>query len=132
MSVELRITTHGECDHGPKYWWEPRSECAHHVECDWGRIEHPQARPDRGEVGPLMLVSRDYFGKLFKKGQLRRIGGFHSVDAVPAEEPVTDETELRLFFYVDHDGRRWTWELFEAHWADGNPRPRVYVGRWPD
>lgn len=110
-------------------------------ECDWGPIEHPDPLPDHGRVGPLMVMDRDYFGRLFKKGPRPRANGsVDSVTTVPVDqngrvidrdEDIAADTELRLFVHVEHGSQRWTWELFEAHWWD-DKGPKVYVGRWPD
>jgi len=134
MSVELRITVEGECTCGTPY--APGEEPPphwHHLECDWGRIDHPMPRPDRGEIGHLMLITRSYFGELFKHGPRLRQGRIESVDAVPdaPDGEITDDTPLRLYAYIDTPEGRWTWELFDAHWANGKG-PDVYIGRWPD
>ena len=123
MSIELRVVIEGECDHGPKFAWEPRTQCRHWVECDWGRIEHPKARPDRGEVGHLVLVAADGLYDLIINGPNWR------------DRPALASATLdgpRMFYHLDYDGRRWTWELFPCHWADGAKHPELYIGRWPD
>jgi len=38
----------------------------------------------------------------------------------------------RLFFHLEHHGDHWTWELFDAHWADGAGPDDLLIGRWPD
>lgn len=123
MSVELRIRAEGQCDHGPKFIGEPRTECRHVLECDWGDIEHPDPRPARGDVGPLMLIGREYLEALVTAGPRRRSDG--GLDSV-----TVDRDNHRLFVHLDYE-RRWTWELFDAHWWDGVD-PTVYLGRWPD
>lgn len=125
MSVELRFVIEGECDHGPKSIDEPRAECAHHLECCWGRVEHPDPRPDRNEVGHLMLVGTDYVQELLANGPLLRQKRAGRVDSV------TSDGE-RLFAHVDYYGKHWTWELFEAHFADGEGPDNMLLGRWPD
>lgn len=41
---------------------------------------------------------------------------------------VYDSTTGHRFLRIDANNGSWTWELFEAHWADGHP-PNVYIGR---
>lgn len=118
MSVELRIVDEG-------------------VVCDWGLIEHSDPRPERGEVGPLMLTTMGYFKDLIEKGPLLRSGGaLHSADIHQADDGELDEnTPVRMFAHIDYNGQHWAWELFLAHWWDGAGRvttDRILVGRWPD
>lgn len=37
----------------------------------------------------------------------------------------------RRFMRIDVDNGTWIWELFDAHWEDGEPS-NVYIGRWRD
>src|SRR5690349_14569819 len=128
MSVELRITTEGDCTCGKPYPTDnPPPEHGHHVECDWGRIDYPEPRPDRNEVGHLMLTSAEYVAELIAYGpQMRRSGRIHSA--------TRDHDGQRAFARSeDAQGRSWTWELFDAHWWDGKDNGvRWLIGRWPD
>jgi hypothetical protein len=69
--------------------------------CDWGVIDNPD--PCRGEVCPLMIITRD----------------------------LADEIARGRYVHADLGGRHFVWELFEAHWWDGKGTP-VYLGAWPD
>lgn len=89
--------------------------------CQWGVIEHSCPRPDRGQVGPLMLVTAEYLRELLDNGPRERPRGTHSV--------TTDGR--RVFAHHDYRGQRWTWELFPAYFTD-NLGPPVCIGRWPD
>jgi hypothetical protein len=157
MSVELRYVKTGTCDHGPKRIGEPRMSCEHRVESDWGLIEHPEARPDRGEVGHLLLVTRPYFECLLTgEGGCRRYieRGFDPDGRVRWQEFTATTRGDRRFLstawpvfshgqgITQEDGSElppertqcWTWELFEAHWADVESQPvtPLFIGRWPD
>lgn len=96
------------------------------IECDWGVIEHSEPRPDRGEVGHLMIATSDYVSQLLREGPDDchcHHGGANSAT----------ELDGRLFAHIDYEGQRWTWELFNAHWWDNAPQtPALLVGRWPD
>lgn len=96
------------------------------VECDWGVIEYARARPP-DEVGHLILVSKQGFCDLLRHGP-NSLG----VPGTMSRATFTGFGEtLRRFFHLDYNGQRWTWELFDAHWADGCSF-QVYIGRWPD
>lgn len=94
---------------------------AHQCESDWGVIEHTRARPERGEVGHLILVS---------------VTGYHQLIHGPMPEGASMATRSfsgdRAFYCLDYDGQRWTWELFETHWVDEPGSHPVFIGRWPD
>lgn len=124
MSVELRFNIEGECDHGPKCEWEERAECDHRLMCKWGEIEHPDPQPDRGEVGHLVLVAGWFVGGLLGKGP---IPGKRSGELCEAFTQ-----DRRLFMRLAHENRSWTWELFDAHFADGKGPDNMLIGRWPD
>lgn len=91
--------------------------------CEWGEITYP--RPDENGIGPLMLTSVDYFCELMKEPRVWKPG---RVDTA------TQVEERRFIHLTDHD-KRYTWELFDAHWWDEQDKPRFYqlaIGRWPD
>ena len=125
MSVELRITTEGVCTCGTPYPTDdPFPPHDHRVVCDWGIVEHPEPRPDRNEVGHLMLTSTKYVRELLTNGpqerRTRRIdSAFRDGD--------------RFFCRSAYQGSSWTWELFDAHWWDGKGNGLDWlIGRWPD
>ena len=90
--------------------------------CDWGSFDNGEADPKHG-LRHLLLTTEDYVTKLLDEGQCPGPrGGIHSASRVGD----------RLFAHVDHDGKRWTWELFDAHWWDHGEPSNVLVGRWPD
>ena len=101
------------------------------IESDWGIIHYTRPRADKGEVGPLILVSRDGFDDLLREGPnnrdkpgistatLQRVGTFSG-------------TGMRKFFHHAYGGGRWTWELFDMHWTDIDAPANCYIGRWPD
>ena len=95
------------------------------VECDWGPIYHPAARPDRplGGVGELLLITKKYVERLLVDGP--RV--FHHARHSAWREGG------RVFTRVEYAGCTWVWELFDAHWSDRyGPDPEMMVGRWPD
>lgn len=151
MSVELRIRIEGECHCGTvREPDEPPSLCEHIIECDWGDVDFSHPRPDRDEVGHLILATRwsidraaDGVSYLFYRdcdsdGRTRW-----------QEYTVTtscDRTFLHTAWPIYNHGegnpaesgtdpplpiQRWTWELFDAHWFDGFQQ-EIYIGRWPD
>lgn len=137
MSVEVRYVTKGECHCGVPYVTGERPDtCEHWWECDYGRI--PSWEIDN--PAPLVIVGCDFAHLEFKEGPRRLAhGAMYSVTMVPIMEPdgdITEESGIRMFQHIEHAGRRWTWELEPAHWADSaeirtciNP---IYLGRWPD
>ena len=152
-SVELRITTEGECTCGKVYpTGNPPPGHDHHVECDWGRIEHTDPRPDRGEVGHLLLAMGWSVGATLNGGPAYRGRDIDPDGRVRWQEYSATTQDGRLFIHTAYpiyshgdgmpseDGgelpptgfRRWTWELFPAHFADGKGPEGIYVGRWPD
>lgn len=121
--IELRITTQGECDCGPlaDHWNTVGHQ--HGIECDWGTIEHPNPRPDRDEVGPLMLITRSYVDMLLSDGPvLASWGSLYSAQHVDGQ----------TFLNITHDRHWMIWALHPAHWANQPDWPAPYVGRWPD
>ncbi|MCB1287428.1 MAG: hypothetical protein KDB47_06975 [Mycobacterium sp.] len=89
---------------------------------DLGEIEWPEPRPDRGQVGPLMLTTPGYVAKLKADGPTpTSYGAMHGVTTRGGSD----------FAYIDYRGRRWVWELLEAHFSDGEG-PDILIGRWPD
>lgn len=141
MSVELRILIEGECTCGIPHHIdeEPFPIHWHHIECDWGRIEHTDPNPSRGEIGPLMITDADYLRLLLGDGPRERLRKAPGQPAAEWPSPGVWVTEWhsatvdgdRLFVHVSYQDQRWTWELFEAHWWDRLPS-EIMVGRWPD
>ncbi|XTP37106.1 hypothetical protein ACORG1_13190 [Mycobacterium sp. TJFP1] len=151
MSIELRTVIEGECTCGVPYGRDEKPPAhSHHIECDWGRIDHPDPRPDRDEVGHLLLVTPAIVELDLIAAQ------YHSREIDPDgrvqwQEYSATRRDGRLFIHTAYpiyshgegvptaDGgevtpvtaRRWTWELFEAYWQDGRG-PEIYLGRWPD
>lgn len=111
MSIELRLAR----DNGIRYW-----------ECDWGRLINAEAEPTRG-FRHLLLTTRGYFNRLLERTEPK----FHWRGC---EHSVTRDGN-RLFMHVDYQGKRTTWELFDAHFAgeEGGRSPAgLMIGRWPD
>lgn len=124
MSIEISVRVTGECTCGtPQSPEDQPSTCVHEWVCKWGVIEHGEPRPDRNQVGHLMLTNHDYVGELLHNGPLnsRHHGVFNSV---------TEESG-QLFAHVEYEGKRWTWELHDAHWADV-PYEGLMIGVWPE
>lgn len=89
----------------------------------WGVVEYTAPRPDLNEVGHLMLAMPETVTRMLTDGPDWHHGALHSA--------TTDGD--RIFAHIDYQGHRWTWELFEAHFADDAALPNpLYVGRWPD
>jgi hypothetical protein len=89
----------------------------------YGVIEHGDPRPDRGQIGHLCLVPRWYAGSLLGKGP--------QYDDRYGNVTVTSQDD-RLFIHLDWGSKRWSWELFEAHFSDGKGPDDMLIGRWPD
>lgn len=96
--------------------------------CKWGVINHTRPLPALNEVGPLMLITARYVNYLTEHNPDSR--RFYDGLCGWATYNVTVDNS-RKFLHIEHEGRRWTWELFEAHWADDD-KPEIYIGRWPD
>jgi hypothetical protein len=123
----------GECHCGEVYpIGEYPHTCVHHVVCAWGVIEHPRARPDLGEVGPLTLVTATFIDELLRDGPVLWHRGPCDRTTCRWERNSATERAGRLFFHSDYADQRWTWELFDTHWADGRRAAKLYIGRWPD
>jgi hypothetical protein len=123
MSVELRWAVQGHCECGIPHDIGYQSECIHDLECDWGVIEHSDPRPDRGHVGHLVLVPGWWAGSILRTGP--------HYDPKYGTTTVTTQDD-RLFIHMDWEGKRWTWELFEAHFSDGKGPDNMLIGMWPD
>lgn len=150
VSIELRIVIEGQCDHGAKYPWESRTQCQHHVECDWGRIEHPDPRPDLDRVGHLILITPkmvelDLDAPQYQSREIDPDGRvrWQEYSATRQGGRLFIRTAYPIYSHgegIPSDGggetapitvQHWTWELLEAHWQDGKG-PEIYLGRWPD
>lgn len=121
MSVEIRSVTEGHCNCGTVLTADTPSTCTHRWVTDWGEIEHPNPRPDRGEVGHLLITDAGWFHDLCHWGPALFPDGrvYRATDGA------------RRFLNLQYGQERWTWEMFDAHWADGHPVPML-IGRWPD
>ena len=121
MSVEIRRGTEGFCEcpgpHPADYEWG----CRHWWECDWGILDNTEADPKRG-LHHLMLTTRGYATQLLEDGPRMLRGNLASVTVDGG----------RSFMHLDHAGGRATWELFDAHLADGKGIQDLVIGRWPD
>ena len=104
VSVELR--------------WDDTNELV----CDWGMIIHSDPRPERGQVGALMLTTTDYVQTLITSGPKINDDVVHSV-TVDGD---------RIFAHINYFDKHWCWELFDARWWDDFEIGRWLVGRWPD
>lgn len=89
--------------------------------CDWGVIEFGDPRPERGEIGPLILATADY---------VRELSAYPHPQCAKnsrALHQITRDGD-RLFAHVFYFGKHWKWELFEAYMADGLG-PDIFVGK---
>jgi hypothetical protein len=94
--------------------------------CDWGPLDHTWARFDREpiEVGPTMVTTESFAAGLYIFGP-RQWGGALNTIEIAADD--------RIYWHADAHGQRWTWELFPAHFTDGQTRDiQFMIGRWPD
>lgn len=125
MSVELRIVCDrpDDCTLGIAKPAGFTDHCHHRMECDWGAIRNSEADPRLG-IEHLMLIGADYVQRMLFSGP-------HTLGRTPGVGSATADGD-RLFFHLEHEGQRWTWELFEAHWWDGNGPDDILIGRWPD
>lgn len=127
MSVELRWVVEGECNCSvPRLSTEPAT-CRHHVECDWGRFTNADLSP-HPPIHYLMIAHTSWVSYVKKNGPT--IAPRYVDESEGGIVSVTSEND-RTFFHLDHNGQRWTWELFPAHFADRYPSG-LLVGRWPD
>ena len=96
---------------------------ANELVCDWGPFPYGDPRPERNQVGELILCTVDYAELLLREGPL---------PAPPC--PLVTHNVTRagdaMAAHVDHQGRPWTWILHPAHWWDDDGPP-ILVGRWP-
>lgn len=124
VSVAIWRGAAGECicpgPHSPDVEWT----CHHWWECEFGRLEHSDPRPDRGQIGPLMLTTPHYLESLLKSGPCLWLNKGGRVDSASVHDG-------REFMHVQWRGQRWTWELFDAYFRD-KPAFELLVGRWPD
>lgn len=125
MSLEIRRGTEGDCvcphSHPDGSW-----RCRHWWECDFGILEHTDPRPDRGEIGYLMVSTQDYFENLLQSSTVWPRKGWRRDSA--------SVRGGRRFQHSEWNGQRWTWELFDAHFHDRGPtdKQQLLIGRWPD
>lgn len=97
---------------------------------DFGEIEYSQPRPWLGEVGHLCLAGGDWVRKLLTDGPESKMAGAQVWSATADG----DRVFVRLDWNPGHGlpAGSWTWEMFDAHWADDQKHQAVMVGRWPD
>ncbi|BCP29588.1 hypothetical protein JF780_05695 [Mycobacterium intracellulare] len=123
MSVELRIVCDrpDDCTLGVSKPIRDTDHCNHQIGCDWGAIRNSEV-DTRRPIEHLMLVTPDVVERMLEHGpEIGTRGGLVSCT----------EDDGRKFFHLEYDDKRWTWELFDAHWWD-DEGPEIYVGRWPD
>ena len=123
-AVEIHSVVEGECDCGAPRKAGLAYTCRHYFECDWGVLRNPEADPRRG-IDQLVLTGYDYVRQLLEHGPRRRPGFGGAVTSAT-------DSQARLFIHLDHSGTRWTWELFDAYFADGKTPTNLLIGRWPD
>ena len=92
--------------------------------CEWGPLTFARPTPSRDQVGPLMLITPSYLAALLRDGPHDAPGDCGGVHSVTVDG-------RRVFAQHAYAGRRWTWELFPAYFAD-QQGPPIIVGRWPD
>jgi hypothetical protein len=122
MSVELRFVVEGECECGTPKPIGFKYKCSHHLVCVWGRFGNGEADP-RWPLEHLMLIAGDYVTRMLQFGAEPGTRGGTVSCSSDAD---------RLFCHLDYEGKRTTWELFEAHFADGGGPHDLFVGVWPD
>lgn len=122
MSIELRWVIDGECVCGLVREADAPATCTHRLVTDWGEVVHGNPQPSRGEVGYLILTQAKWFHDLYHWGPTMHTDGRIYRATV---------TNGRRFVHLAYQGQRWTWEMFDAHWADGCTIPTL-LGRWPD
>lgn len=110
-----------------------------------GEVEHPEPRPDRGEVGHLMLAAADWVAQLITDGpQLMRWGGVFSASTDARGTFVRlDYEPFKLGLHAwcgvpvpepESLAGSWTWQMHDAHWSNDRGvgcRP-LMIGCWPD
>lgn len=130
MSVELRIRVEGPCECGIPHRTGYEPGCRHGIQCSWGEFGDPpliitdyqNGTTIVENISPLILVGKrfaDSHGEYpCRAGDIRNVTTFR-------------DSGTQRFMCIDADNGSWIWELFEAHWWDGEDCT-VYVGRWPD
>ena len=88
----------------------------HNLDSDLGVIEHSCPRPDRGEIGRLMLIAKEW------------VDNENRTPLDPWSALLTNE-DGRTLYRIEYGGQSWEWELFAAHWTDIDG-PCPYIGVW--
>jgi hypothetical protein len=134
VSVEIRMVVEDQCNCGNPYPSDNPPTCFHFLECEWGKIPftNTNPKPEHGEVLHLMLTTRYWVELLLKDGpvlyppMLRQPPWFEKRYSGSVDGD-------RIFVSLEYRDMKWTWELFEAHWAnEGFGAEDVMIGRWPD
>lgn len=114
-------------------------------------VEHPNPRPERGEVGALILAPVNWVHSLFSIERDRPQNALGGANGPAYGYSVREDIEVverfddgtpkratsRIFLTLCAREGSWTWECHQAHWAPECWRPlskrqEMYVGRWPD
>lgn len=113
----------------------------------FGEVEHPCARPDRDEIGHLMLAHLPWV-KLLLSGNCHGIvqswgGRWSAFERDGRVFARLDYRPFRLGVLLDRmlgnlvedepepTEKSWTWELYETDLMDANAEPML-LGVWPD
>lgn len=129
--IEIREVVTGECRHGIAYCASQRKFMTL-----WGELEYPCPRPDRDEVGHLLLTDMSYAMKLLVNGPKRGPGGGIHMHSVTSDKGIL-YAHIDFQADVDSPRRSWVWRLYPAalFFCDGsqwNPPGGAALGRWPD
>lgn len=126
MSIEVRWVIEGECRCGTVQPIGAPITCTHRLVTEWGEIAHYDPRPDRGEVGHLILTMPSWFSEVHRSGPALFRDGRAYTATVDGD---------RRFLHLAFGRVRWTWEMFDACIAAplvGGRAVSVLLGRWPD
>jgi hypothetical protein len=124
MITFIRRAIEGDCRCPGPFSPEDPPTCHHWWECEWGRIDYGDPRPDRGQIGHLMLTVDTYVDHLL----IKPVTWPHKGGRTDSASRDGD----RMFVHSEWNGHSWTWELFPAKFADGRDFDGLLIGRWPD
>lgn len=95
-------------------------------ECDWGELQMLVHAHDF-VVSHLVFITTGYLRVLHLIREL-----VPELDDSPGYSATIGPDGTQYLHYRERDGRRWTWQLHDAHIVQDPGAPKIMVGRWPD
>jgi hypothetical protein len=106
-SIEIRMTADGA-----------------DLECEWGVFRNSDANV-RKRIDRLILIPPEHAKHMLAMAPVGPLP--HRSGGTSTATMVNGRIRIRLNYGVGH----WDWDLYEAHWWDGEDMP-IMVGKWPD